>query len=227
MSVPADSVWLVMTNYPLQYKTEIAIQLPTLVVEPVRAPNTVHCHKWYKILHIYVCVCAHVGNVGIRDGVKNNTKCNIIISEYSVLQMRWMKRWPHQADTGMLNLALVHTPCYREGAHTMVHASGCAQCAVILWYIIYRCPWCYSCKASIIVDDHFVSHVAEQKWVFRWFRLMNDLCSTVQSLLVQNQFQIIRETQTQTHAIHTYMHHIDQYCRYTHQKSEREEVKLY
>ena len=47
-----------MANYPLQYKTQIAIQWPTLV-EPVRAPNQVG---------------VHVGNVGGRDGVKNNTK---------------------------------------------------------------------------------------------------------------------------------------------------------
>ena len=59
-----------MANYPLQYKTEIAIQRPTLVVEPVRAPNIVHCHKWVRTLHIFMWVWVHVGNVGVRDGVK-------------------------------------------------------------------------------------------------------------------------------------------------------------
>ena len=59
-----------MANYPLQYKTLIAIQLPTLVVEPVRALNTVHCHKRDRTLHIFMRVCVHVGNVGVRDGVK-------------------------------------------------------------------------------------------------------------------------------------------------------------
>ena len=49
----------------------------------------------------------------------------------------------------------------------------------------------------------------------------------VQIVLVQHQFQITRETQTQTQAIHRYMHYVDQYCRYTHQKSERNEVKVY
>ena len=63
-----------MANYLLQYKTQIALQLPTLVVERVRAPNTVHCHKWDGTLHIFMCVCVHVGNVGVRDGVDNNIK---------------------------------------------------------------------------------------------------------------------------------------------------------
>ena len=80
-----------MANYPLQYKTQIAIQLPTLVVEPVRAPNTVHCHKWDRTLHIVMWVWVHVGNVGVRDGVKNNTKCNITISELSVLHTNEME----------------------------------------------------------------------------------------------------------------------------------------
>ena len=119
-----------MANYPLQYKTEIAIQLPTLVVEPVREPNTVHCHKWDRTLRIFMWVGVHVGNVGIKDGVKNNTKCNIIIAEYSVLQMRWMKRWPHQADNGTLNLALVHTPCQREGAHTQWSMQVTVHCVL-------------------------------------------------------------------------------------------------
>ena len=58
-----------MANYPLQCKTEIAIQLPTIVVEPVRDPNTVHCHKWDRTLHILMWVGVHVKNVGVRDGV--------------------------------------------------------------------------------------------------------------------------------------------------------------
>ena len=74
--------------------------------------------------HIYVCM--HVGNVGIRDGVTLNATFQFLNTNETE------ERWPHQADNGMLTLALVHTPCYREGAHTMDNASDCVQCAVIL-----------------------------------------------------------------------------------------------
>ena len=47
-------------------------EMPTLVVEPVRAPNTVHCHKWDRTLHIlmWVCVQCTCGKCGDWDGVK-------------------------------------------------------------------------------------------------------------------------------------------------------------
>ena len=73
-----------MAKYPLEYKTEIVIQQTTLIVEPVRAPNTVH--KWDRTLHIFMWVCA-CGKCGDWDGVKSNIKCNITISEHSVLQI--------------------------------------------------------------------------------------------------------------------------------------------
>ena len=86
------------------------------MVDPVRDPNTVYCHKWDVTLHIFVLVGVHLGNVGVRVGVKNTTKCNITISEHSVLEMRWRKRWPHQEDIGMLTLEL-DTPAKRRSPH--------------------------------------------------------------------------------------------------------------
>ena len=170
--------------------------------------------------HIYVGV--HVGNVGIRDGVKNNTKCNLIISEYSVLQMRWMKRWPHQEDTGMLNLALVHTPCYREGAHTQWSIQVTVHCA--LWFCdLYVHDVTLAWHQSLLMIT--LSHTVLNKSEYLDGSDLRTIC--VQILLVQHQFQITRETQTQTQAIHMYMQYVDQYCRYTYQKSERDEVKVY
>ena len=153
LSIPADSVWLDMANYPLQYKTRIAIQLPTLVVEPVRAPNIVHCHKWDRTLHIFMWVWVHVGNVGVRDGVKTNTKCNITISEHSALQMWWRKCWPDQENIGMLTLALCTLPKRRSP-----HEEPCKWRHCVLWFCdVFQCPWFYSCMASFVIDDHFVS----------------------------------------------------------------------
>ena len=109
-----------MANYPLQYKTLIAIQLSTLVVE-----------LWE---HLTLCT---------------------VVTNGTGLFTYWC--------------GFVHddTPAWHQSSLMII------SCNMVL------------------------------KWISRWSRLTNCVCSTAQILWVQHQLQMTLETQTQSHVTHT------------------------
>ena len=110
--------------------------------------------------------------------------------------MRWRKRWPGRhwdAYFSALYLAKKKEP-------TQWTMQVTALCTVIQWYI----------PMSMILLLHGIVHHwwsfclnAEEKWLSRWSRAMHCLCSTAHIVQVQHQFQMTRETQTQSHVVHT------------------------
>ena len=100
----------------------------------------------------------------------------------------------------------------------------------VLWFCdVFQCPWFYSCMTSFVIDDHLVStqcwreeillllHGINHRWSSGGAPLLKRsdylymvqiyvlycLCSTTHIVWVQHQFQMTRETQTQSHVVHT------------------------
>ena len=63
-----------------------------------------------------------------------NVKCNVGVRMSGAL-LSYLPSRPDQEDDGMLTLALIHTPCQREVAHTMDHASDCTVRCDFVMYI--------------------------------------------------------------------------------------------